>query len=356
MRMCSTVVAYALVAGICLSAHGAGDTNSLLAKSSVIGTMGGAPDPNYWWLTSDKIICFEHVPHAITASQRNAMEVPSDYAPGHFRAFTLDVKSDQRAPFGTFNAAIGDTIRPTPMLMSFGGGPATETEYIMPSCAMSPDGAWFTWRSWPDWRVARFDGTGQQSAQDRSPDGYVCWLSNRNWAVVDTDYRNNSWIYTNLTVHDVTGAPERKVAVNKPESGLLMGATDRAALLSIDYVSQEQIATSSVPADEFAITGRAVKTTHYTISLPGVYRVWSANLSNRGDRLAWVLSDGDDDFVYVSDTAGKRWTDLGEVNRYERANGSGEQVSWPTGIRWLPDDKALSFVFDGKLYRIGVPV
>jgi hypothetical protein len=337
-----------------VNVHGAQGGNSLLDKATKIGAIDGMSDA-YWWLTTDRIVYFEHVPRPISVLRRKALHVPPDYAPGHYRASTLDIASQKRMAFDTFNAVIGNTIAPSPMLMSYGGGPATETVYHMPSCAMSPDRNWLVWRSGSRWRAARLDGTRKHDWLSRSPNGYAFWLSNSKWAAVASNYRHGDWMYTGVTVRDMAGRTTRNVAMNEPEKGLILGATSDGALLSVDYVQWMQTETSVVGADRYDLAGTKAAVSHINIPLPGSYTIWSVTLSTQGDRLAWVLASGDLYHIFISDTHGKRWRDLGDVKQRTNSAGSREQVSWPQGVRWLPGDNALSFVFDCNLYRIAIP-
>jgi len=167
------------------------ESRPLLDVSRQVGTMEGAPEPHYWWLTDNKIVYFEHVRHIPTPAElRELGKVPPDYAPGHFRAFTLRVSDGKRAPMDSLNATFGNDVAARPMLMSYGGGPSTETKYMLPSCAVSPDRKWFTWKSPTAWFAVKLDGTSKRRWPSKAVDGYVAWFAGTRCALVVSDYRH----------------------------------------------------------------------------------------------------------------------------------------------------------------------
>lgn len=356
MGFVTSIATCALVAGTCINAFASNDGNTLLSKATRIGTMDGAPEPNYWWLTDTKALYFEHIPHPLSASERKDRgNVPDDYAPGYYKAFTLDTTDNRRAPFDAFNAGVEETIAAQPMLMSYGGGPATETVYNMPPCALSPDRTWFAWKSPSGWYAASLDGARRVTWPSLTMDGSVCWLSGHRWAQIDSDYRTGQWTFTNVTIHDLTAKTNQTIALNQPADGLIVGASPHGSLLSINFVTGMQTQTSAIPVNTYDISGNHAKASHTHITLPGSYRVWSVVLSTHGDRLAWVLAKRTEYHIYLSDTTGKHWIHMGQISAATTSNGGRMEMTWPQGIRWLPGDKALSFVFGDNLYRMATP-
>ena len=114
-----------------------------------------------------------------------------------------------------------------------------------------------------------------------------------------------------------------------------------------------QAPTSTVPAVAIDIAGHAAKPTPYSIELPGPSRVWSVTISPSGDRLAWVLSREREYSIYISDIHGKHWKLIGSFDQHSA--GYADRLSWPTGLRWLPAGRSISYVIDTDLYRVDVP-
>jgi len=330
------------------------ESRPLLDISRQVGTMEGAPEPHYWWLTDNKIVYFEHVRHIPTPAELRVLgKVPPDYAPGHFRAFTLRVSDGKRAPMDSLNATFGNDVAARPMLMSYGGGPSTETKYMLPSCAVSPDRKWFTWKSPTAWFAVKLDGTSKRRWPSKAVDGYVAWFAGTRCALVVSDYRHGGWRFSHVTVHGLSPKDYRIVAMDQPETGIIAGVTSTGRLLSTGTVVD---ASDTTAIDEFDVSGKKAVVAHHAVKLPGRFHIWGAELSTHGDRLAWVLSEGIHYHIYISDTLGTKWTDLGYINRVIHQSGGETNVTWPTGVRWLPGDTAVSYVFDGKLYRTQVPV
>jgi len=208
-----------LITAAAICAHATSQVKSLLDKSRQIGRMAGAPDPKYWWLSADRIIYFEHVPRPVSEEVRKQMgQVPPDFAPGYFKAFVFDVNAKNRRSFNVFNAAVAEGISAQPMLMSFNGGPPSETVYNLPSCEVSPDRKWFVWlsREESQWHSVGFDGKKPLAWPFSVMQAYSVWLPNDSWVELRSDYRNNAWTYTEAIVHSLTGIPDRKVAVGLP--------------------------------------------------------------------------------------------------------------------------------------------
>lgn len=356
MRKLVSIAGLILVAAQLHAGTAYGAASSLLAESKVVGTMDGDPEPNYWWLTDNKLIKFEVVLRSLTPAERKEVgTVPPDFRMGYYKALTVEVPGGKTEPLDSYNKAVTTSITAEPMMMSYGGGPATETKYIMPPCAVSPDAKWIAWRSNGQWRAAALDGSRSYKWPSDAEEGYVCWLDGRQWVEFDLGYQSDKWFYTAAKIHDIGTNSNRAVAMNLPANGLLVGASPDGKVVSLDYVGIDmQGPLSSVQMDEYDISGAGATMTTCKIPLPGAYRVWSADLSHSGRSIAWVLADDEIYHIYLSDLTGARWRDLGSVDLSAMAMGPGHRFDWPVGVRWQPDDKALSFVFDGKLYLLPV--
>jgi hypothetical protein len=85
-------------------------------------------------------------------------------------------------------------------------------------------------------------------------------------------------------------------------------------------------------------------------------------LSKSGDRLAWILTVGQQTFpreyvFWVSGLDGKNIERVGRMSgRLEGSpiSPSKQKYSWPRSLDWLPDGDEISFVFKNYLYRLQV--
>ena len=347
-----TLCLIACMSGVWADTSGSG---SLLAKAKPVCAMKFTAQPQYCWLSAHRIVLFEHTPKPVSPAERKELRAPNDYAPGHFRAVTIDVPGGKRAPFSVFNQTVGDQIAAQPMIMSFGGGPPSKTIYNMPSWSFLPDLSWFAWVSPFGCGAVTLDGRRRLTWTGASPDDHLIWISSTQCAIVEASYSGGTWIYTRAVIHNVSGGAERSVPIDQPERGLLVGAEPNGSLLVLGHGLDSQSPVSAVQAYSYDLSGARAKVTRYAIPLPGTYGVWGATLSSSRDRLAWVLSKGETYFLYVSDLKGTHWSCLGKTAEVESGKGANKQISWPNGVRWLPNDSALSFQRAGELYELPVP-
>ena len=237
--------------------------------------------------------------------------------------------------------------------------------------SLSPDGRRLLFPAFGGYCTAALNGSQLAKWPIRSGWVDAHWLGDsRHWVGLTNDYK--TYIPLRATVYDLF-APRRHRTVRvvpvaafqaRPGSpfGLRMLGWDgrvRARSFSWEAVSARSHVIE-VGLGEHA----AVRT--FTLSAPPGYSftgvqsnapLWSSDFSPRGDRVTWVCqSQGQSGAasrqftLWVSRTDGSQMVEIGGF-----AVPAGDAEPYPHDLRWLPDEKHLSFVYDDGLYTVPVP-
>jgi hypothetical protein len=95
----------------------------------------------------------------------------------------------------------------------------------------------------------------------------------------------------------------------------------------------------------------------YTVTLPEPNQVSSLALAPSGSRLAWILGGLSSNryTFWISDAHGRDFRLIGKADGISCENPhplTGRRYDWPRHLRWLPDDKQVSFIYRDTLYTI----
>jgi hypothetical protein len=86
-------------------------------------------------------------------------------------------------------------------------------------------------------------------------------------------------------------------------------------------------------------------------------------ISPGGDMLAWIVKQDaarptGEVGVWVSDLRGRNAREIGRIRQIDRLRTKGpmpRELVFPQDLRWTPDGKSLSFLFDGAMYLVAIP-
>jgi hypothetical protein len=248
---------------------------------------------------------------------------------------------------------------------------------------VSPDGQWALMRQClPDaWKVVNLE-THQVITAPVSPNEHTfspsinrfqaTWTpDSQHWLVLIGDAFHPILLIYSLTPPTTPTKLYLKPFPTDQVHGLsrLVGLTSRGTALAI--IEPTSSSTQMVHCYEFAITGERRSDPHhkvavhaYDISLPIVAAVKGLALSPQEDRLAWMLVTDRHGAVWISQVDGSQMHLLGRLGAYPKIGHlpEGYQIvssydrsfayAFPLQIRWRPDGKRLSFLYEKSLWTV----
>lgn len=318
----------------------------LLDRARRVGRVPSINRGRYWWVSREEILLLKP---AATTSKR-------------FSLHRLNTATGRETPLGAFNRKHSVRITGVEWHVGTHGVPGVKVVYWTPDCALSPDGEWFLWLSnRSTWVAASLDGTMQQEwEEEHSIPSSCCWLrDSKKWVQLVRQYKRQRYTLVEAIGRPVVRRSPQRTTMIHVADGLLLGVTSRNSIL-IHHSSSRQEA-SKVVLSEFGLSP-ARPTRRYSIKLPEPGILSEAALSKSGDRLAWVLSVGQQAFpreylFWVSGLDGKNIKELGRISgRFggSLVSSSQQKYFWPQSLQWLPDGDEISFVFKSDLYRLQV--
>jgi WD40-like Beta Propeller Repeat len=256
---------------------------------------------------------------------------------------------------------------------------------------VSPDGKRLLWASSrdekPTWVVAKIDGSqrtewrrlkvGQISSYDPFGWSFAYWTDNGR-AVMETSLEaGRAWSSTlaRLSIKGIEPATGSELLARTPWPSMTCpepSAAERNVLLGIDDFATIQNRRND---DIRVFTGRLSKegssATAHIVHLPRYANFFGAVPSPGVDRIAWELGSPYDPTsrgvsgraspprkrlplsFWVSRVDGSGLRPLGHLQPDRR--GAVWQYEHLGGLRWTPDGKRLSFVYNGILYSVPAP-
>ena len=310
--------------------------------------VGPAPETNrgsYWWISSEEVLLMRPA-----------------HNPRRFKLLRLDVSTGREAALVAFNRKHGARIIGQKWQVSTHGVPGFEIEYWTPQCALSPDGKWFLWVSGGQtWIVASLDGAMQRewAEQNSIPSSY-CWLpDSERWVQLVSQYRRECYTLRKAIVRTAVRRSASKATEIQVADGLVIGVTDRGCIL-IYHSRREEVSTEASLSEVSLVPGQPTR--RRLIRLPEPGHIWGASLSKAGDRLAWIVSVGEQVFpreyvFWVSGLDGKKFEEVGRMKgqcELPATNSSQTAYYWPQSLRWLPDGDEVSYIFKEDIYRLRI--
>jgi hypothetical protein len=293
------------------------------------------------------------------------------WAPGHLRVATYDFTTRREKPL-------------TSLTRLFNRSFLRHTEQTV-----SPDGKWLLWRGEQgEIRAATLenldaldqddlDGTRHVNwAVPEADEIYpVCWMrDSRHLVEFTADYKSGR--LTKAVIRRVD-APEESRTILIPASSLLKVDTDIGPVISENHVVA--IATNEIDRDEHTITvlqtslsAGQTRPQRYWIRVSGRSDLYDRVLAPHGDCIAWEAVEEQKDPVrtllhrllpfvraeaerysvlYVSRISGSEEHQLGYVKMEPTPDTEG-----PVDLKWLPDGKHLSFLYNDALWVTPIEV
>ncbi|HKA18175.1 MAG TPA: hypothetical protein VKN18_07650 [Blastocatellia bacterium] len=298
----------------------------------------------YWWVSKEEIVLLK-------PATRNSKR---------FTLHRLNVTTGRQRAFDRFNLTAD--IPGVRWHLSTYGIPGYKVAYWTPRCTLSSDGEWFLWlRNKATWVAASLDGTTRREwEEEHSIPSDCCWLQDsERWVQLVTHYQRQRYTLVKAIVRSVVRQSRARTTVIKVPDGLLLGVTHHNSILL--YNSDYAKPASKVMFREFSLSPKR-PTRRYSIRLPESGTLSGAALSKAGDRLAWIMSVGDQTFpreylFWVSDLDGKNIVELGRTSSITAgplSRSTKQKGFYPGSVRWLPDGSEVSFVNDTHLYRVAI--
>jgi hypothetical protein len=313
----------------------------------------------YFWRSNQEVLFL-----------RNAVGTP------HYEAICLEINNGSEKPLTAFNAEYRTQMWGHPMTMRFidaNAKPARPSEIIFtpPACSLSPDGTWLVWcggkRGFTRWIAATLDGRCQMICRQAHIERQtMIWMPDSRFLIeLVQSHRHSISRFTGAILRDTEARVDTQlIRLTGASDGKVLGITDRGELLIQNgWFGPEQL-RSEVVLSYCGLNPDVAVTRERTIRLPHPAEIHDVVLSPRGDRLAWALGNtaclGADDAVvglWISDLKG------GDMHQVESAavaevrtgsDGHDVQYSWIDDLRWLPDGKRVSFLYQTGLYAISV--
>jgi hypothetical protein len=262
--------------------------------------------------------------------------------------------------------------------------------------APSPDGKWLAWLDFhgkkPRLMAATLDASRKRvwpEAQATSEGGVgsPVWTSDSR-AIVDVraTYRLGGPVPIMIAEHAFirgieASAPTRDVRLPGITDCLPMGITHEGRLLLVDRRPRAGPGIASALVDA-TLGGPRAAIRKLSVPLPGAWTYSAGVLSPRGNRIAWVMAVTDPlpgimrwnllaglfgveskshVGIWVTDLRGQVFRCVGVLppaavkEPLSIANFTPTDArDWPSGLRWLPDGKQLSFFYKNALYTVPV--
>jgi hypothetical protein len=225
----------------------------------------------------------------------------------------------------------------------------------------SPDGKWLAWPSWTNTNVASLDGKIVYPITDNGYDNCdsLQWLSDGHRLVFLTFYDGDRLVRADLHSGPRYQAEKQMICTNF-EYLHLTSATlvHDTALLCISGTGEDH-GRLSVSLVSTALDGNGPREKDWIdVRLPPAKELEDARPNRHGDRIAWLLwrrfvSPQSKRMrsvmaIWISDARGKHMREIGWLPVSPTENGPLEF----SRLRWLPDDRHLSFVYHGALYVV----
>lgn len=314
----------------------------------------------YFWKSDHEICFFRHFP---LAGQ-----------PGTFQLSCVNVSDAPNYDAGLFNTRHAPLMVARVMHVHCDGIPGHRVVYFPPSHAVSPDRKWIAWHSdhagiASEWVLASLEGSEQfRWHHEKDPasswwlPGHCMWYADaRRWVELHSSWRDGSYWISQAVVHDLQ-YPMRSetVALDGMPDGLPIGIDASGGVLM--RTSRDNPAASHVRFHRVTVTGQDTTVEARDVLLPtNQGKVWNVVLAPNRERLAWVLSDrGGDKAMYalwVSDVDGTRFKEITTVPLVREKSGpnqTGIRHDWPQKLAWRPDNRHLSFIYQGDLWLAAV--
>lgn len=312
--------------------------------------------PEYRWISSHELLYFEGT------------------SVGDWKLMKLDLNTGAKTPL----AGLSKTYNETPSGLG--------------QVEVSPDGKRLLWASSrddkPTWVVARLDGSERTDWRRLKMPSFrnrfdpFAW-SVANWtdngkAVMEASLERDGTrrsVRARLSIKGIEPAtgPTLLARIPWPSMALpLPSAVDRSALLGYDdFVAIQNRPDDDVRVFRVRLSATGSSVTEQTVHLPQYANFYGAVPSPGGDRIAWQLgspydhtSRGVSEYMsppskrlplgyWISRADGSGLRPLGHLRPDPR--GAVWQYEHLGGLRWTPDGRHLSFVYNGVLYTVSVP-
>src|SRR5579884_2324832 len=308
-------------------------------------------EETYFWASDQQALFLQHVPESL-----------------YFQALLVDAGSGRKTLPEAFNARFSALLTAKIMHVRFADDPNRhETHYLPPKCALSPDGKRLVWLSQNQkWIAARLDAADKVEwpRAGKTVPGFALWMfDSRHWVECVEDYHNDAFTIPRAIFHDLE-APRANQTVQFTglPDGLPLGITHDNHVLLYKQDFADRTTRKVKPQVDFyeaSLDGESASVRDYSISWPQSMRVWDMALSRQGDRLAWRLMPDDLERatceIWTSDLRGEARRKIGQVKNLTRLTGDRSIRSpFPVKLRWLPDGKRLSFLYDNALWTVPV--
>lgn len=251
------------------------------------------------------------------------------------------------------------------LLPSLTGALNSVNPEIVDSMAVSPDGRWFAWSErWGCCLVAQVKGRRRYLYPEDDDGCYrrVLWMADsRRWLEM---FHVNGRVH-HLILHDVTRPVLARMLPLRDQRGLLANISQVTDLSHAIALTKQDLGPDdmrprarTVQVWRVAPDGRRPAARIASMRAPGASRVNRAEVSPRGDRIAWefVTRRPDQSWLcdlWVSRIDGSRLRRIGSVI----ARGESDDDSAPTlNAGWLPDGRRASFVWKDRLYTVAAGV
>jgi hypothetical protein len=351
-RLLNVHIDLLLMVGVLSLTMGCLPHETLLAKAKrVVNVKDGLSYPYYIWLSDHEVIQMVYHAH------------------GNCYEFTrLDTDTTTLTSLNELNRKYRSSLC----------GNTSDGSQVAPIFTMAYDSNRLIFAS-VDWQsnkratyiATTIDGASEIRWRFNSDAYFPLWLhDNRHWlALVQKGNAKGDVFVGEGVVHylDEPGRTRRirikcpRISNNVPSP--LIGITKNDRLLSVDQKGRQSV--RSVQVEDYGLLSSPGDVHRYSIPLPmAPCEVSDIALSPRGDRLAWLLIQGNNNQLaqgdlpkplglWVSRLDGSGMTEVGHM--IAPPHGLGDYIEEVRDLRWLPGGNRLSFMYYDDLYTIDVP-
>jgi hypothetical protein len=239
--------------------------------------------------------------------------------------------------------------------------------YLPPNATLSPDGKWLLWNhvDFPrsQWVAAAFDGQQQQWAQGSDPASTEAYLPNHalwmpdstRWVELVSRLKND--IYSIHLAHKYAmggTTPVSTVHISGLQDGLPVGIRQDEVVVMDNSPRRTDAPIRQIDLSLVSLGADKVTAQQLSVPIPVSAAVADVRLSPQGERLAWILEQEHDKTrlytLYTADADGAHARPIGSAPGMQ----IGKAYSWPRELRWLPDGKQISFVYQNAVYTLPV--